>query len=119
MYSLKEKEGVIQEIKDGKSIDEIHNKYNISKSTLFEWKKEVKIRREIKELVGNEQFEEAKKLAERLTSKTSQMIKLSILIRYCNKRRKQKRKKRRKKRREKKIIKYAIRNRTTKCNSNI
>lgn len=88
MYSFEQKEQVIQELKRGISIDEIYVKYNISKSTISNWKKEVQIRKEIKQLIAEKELDKAEKLAlDKLVSKTSEKIKLSILARNCKEKR--------------------------------
>ena len=60
MYSLKEKEEIIEQMKQGKTISELYKEYKISKTTLYKWQKEMLLRRKIKQLIQEGKLEEAK-----------------------------------------------------------
>ncbi|MDE5830659.1 MAG: helix-turn-helix domain-containing protein, partial [Clostridia bacterium] len=75
MYSLKEKEEIIEQMKQGKTISELYKEYKISKTTLYKWQKEMLLRRKIKQLIQEGKLEEAKKEAEKLNGKNIEEIK--------------------------------------------
>ena len=80
MYSVKEKEEVIKMFKQNEDINTISLKSNVSKSTLYCWKKELDIIKEAKKLARKDKYKEAEDKINELTSKNSQILRLSSLV---------------------------------------
>lgn len=80
MYSFEEKERIIELLKTGTSIEEIHNTYGIPMNTLNEWQGETIIRKKIKMLRAEGKLDEAEQEVENLTGEHTEQIKRSIQI---------------------------------------
>ena len=80
MYSLDEKEEIIEKIKEGIDLQEIIRTTGIPEETIYEWNEEVKLRRVIKELIAEGKLEKAKKLVPRIAGDINEDIRYSILI---------------------------------------
>lgn len=80
MYTFEEKERIIELLKNGTSIEDLHRIYNIPMPILHNWEEEMRIRRRIKNLRILGRFYEAEQELEKLTGENTEPIRLSIQI---------------------------------------
>ena len=83
MYSIKEKEEIIEEIKSGKDRESVMMQYGISRATADKWEKEILLRQRIEELIKQRQLDEAESEIAKLTEKNSVIAKLDFEIRVA------------------------------------
>lgn len=83
MYSLEEKEAILMKIKSREDISEDMKTIGISDETIIRWKKELWLRKHIRQLIAEEKLEEAKQETEKITDEVSEPIKISILTRIA------------------------------------
>lgn len=80
MYTFEEKEKIIEMLKNGTSVEDLHRIYNIPMPILHDWEEEKIIRRRIKNLRILGRFYEAEQELEKLTGENTEPIRLSIQI---------------------------------------
>ena len=74
-----DKRKIMKQMKNGKSIDEINQETGISKRKLNRWKREIKIKTRIKELMDSGNYDEAKELVENLEGSENEITRIVYL----------------------------------------